>query len=182
MTGRLIRPAVLADADALASIYDPLVRDTHISFETEPPGSIEIARRLAGGATTHPWIVMVEGRQLIGYAHAAAHRARSGYRWAVETSVYVHPEWRNRGVGSKLYESLLRTCREWGYMSAYAGIALPNPASERLHAAAGFTLIGVFPRVGYKLGRWHDVAWWHIGLSDDPTPRVATPGPPDRSR
>ncbi|MGA7228589.1 MAG: N-acetyltransferase family protein [Acidimicrobiia bacterium] len=175
---RLVRAAEPEDAAAIAAIYDPLVRDGHASFEIDPPGPKEIARRLVSGSRTYPWLVMTEGSELVAYAYAGPHRARPGYRWSTETSIYVRSGWRRRGAGGELYLHLLDQCRDWGYVSAYAGIALPNPASERLHASIGFVPIGVFPRVGLKLGNWHDVSWWYLSLSDDPSPPVTSPGPP----
>ncbi|MCL9762624.1 hypothetical protein [Frankia sp. AiPa1] len=70
-----------------------------------------------------------------------------------------------------------------GYLNVYAGISLPNAASVGLHTAAGFTLIGVYPRVGFKFGAWHDVGWYSQVLVD-PLPAIpAEPRPwrPDRS-
>ena len=52
-----------------------------------------------------------------------------------------------------------------GYRQAMAGIALPNPASVRLHEAVGFAPVGVYRAVGWKLGEWHDVGWWQRELA-----------------
>jgi phosphinothricin acetyltransferase len=61
-----------------------------------------------------------------------------------------------------------------GYVNAYAGITLPNPKSVGLHEALGFTPVGIYRNVGFKLGRWHDVGWWHLLLQSPP----AAPVPP----
>ncbi|MGA8039571.1 MAG: N-acetyltransferase family protein [Acidimicrobiia bacterium] len=175
---RVVRAAEKADAAEIAAIYDPLVLESHVSFEIEPPGPEEMGRRLDVGSKTHPWVVMVDGPDLIGYAYAGRHRSRPGYTWSVETSVYVAPRSRGQGVGKELYSSLTRQCREWGYVSAFAGIALPNAASERLHESSGFVQIAVFPRVGFKAGRWWDVGWWYLSLSDESSASPAPPGPP----
>ena len=62
----------------------------------------------------------------------------------------------------------LEDLAERGYCNAYAGTTLPNEASVGLHRAIGFQPIGVFRSVGFKFGRWHDVAWWHLPLRDEP--------------
>jgi phosphinothricin acetyltransferase len=75
-----------------------------------------------------------------------------------------------------LYNALVAICRLLGYHRAFAGIALPNEASVRLHEKVGFRPIGVYQRVGYKLGKWHDVGWWSLDLlpeSDSPDEPVA---------
>ena len=74
-----------------------------------------------------------------------------------------------QGLGTALYQQLLAEVRDLGYVSTYAGIALPNPASVRLHERVGFMPVGVFRSVGYKHGRWHDVGWWQLRLTDPPT-------------
>ena len=74
--------------------------------------------------------------------------------------MYLDPAYQGRGLGRQLYERLITEVRDLGYRSLYAGIALPNPASVGLHEALGFTPVGVFRDVGYKLGAWRDVGWW----------------------
>ena len=73
-------------------------------------------------------------------------------------------------MGRALYTALFDVLRRQGYMNAYAGITLPNPASVGLHESLGFVPIGVFQRVGFKFDRWQDVAWLHLPLSDGPRP------------
>lgn len=106
------------------------------------------------------------GGHLAGYAYATRHRVRGAYQWSVDTSVYIDEGYRRRGVGRGLYESLFAILAAQGYFNAYAGIALPNPASVALHESMGFERIGVYRGVGYKLGRWCDVGWWQRGLRD----------------
>src|SRR5580658_3077581 len=95
-----IRLARSTDADDIQAIYAPIVRDTPVSFEWEPPTAAEIRDRinkiLNGGL---PWLVCAEGSQCLGYAYATHHRARAAYRWSVEVSVYVHERARRRGIG-----------------------------------------------------------------------------------
>ncbi len=169
-----VRPATAGDAKAIRAIYAPIVRETTISFEMEPPDTAEIRRRMEAGPVRLPWLVAEMGRDVAGYAYAAAFRSRPAYRWSVETTVYIASSARRRGAGRALYERLLADLRGLGYVSAYAGIALPNDASVRLHEAAGFIPAGVFPAAGYKHGGWVDVGWWAVALRQAPT----VPDPP----
>jgi len=168
-----LRPATAADAAAIRDIYAPIVRDTTISFEAEPPDADEIRRRMRAGTVRLPWLVAETERGIAGFAYAAPFRTRPAYRWSVETSVYLARSARRRGTGRTLYQRLLTDLHELGYVTAYAGIALPNEASVRLHEALGFAPVGVFPAAGYKLRRWVDVGWWALAL------RVA-PAAPDQ--
>ena len=171
-----IRAATAADADAIAAVYRPYVADTVISFETEPPDGAEIANRMAA-APRLPWLVAERAGRITGYAYASAHRARAAYRWSADVSVYLDAGERGQGTGRALYARLLETVRELGYVNAYAGITLPNPASVGLHEAMGFRPVGVYRNVGHKSGRWYDVGWWQLTLADPPPADPAEPRP-----
>lgn len=164
----VIRDATTADAAAMLDIYRPIVEHTAISFEEAPPTPEEFADRIATLRSTHGWVVGEHNGRLVGYAHAAPHRSRAGYRFSVETTVYVAEDMQGTGVGRALYRALFDRLAASGFVSAYAGIALPNPASVRLHESVGFTYIGTFPHVGFKLDRWHDVGWWYRAVEADP--------------
>jgi L-amino acid N-acyltransferase YncA len=159
-----IRLARLDDAEAIASIYRPFVESTIISFETVPPPPDEIAERIAATLPRYPWLVCDWDRRIAGYAYATRHRERQAYQWSVDVSAYVDPRYWRRGIGGGLYRSLFGILSAQGFVNAYAGIALPNPASVGLHESVGFRPVGVYRSVGYKLGAWHDVGWWERGL------------------
>ena len=159
-----IRVAGSEDRDVLRAIYEPVVCDTPVSFELEPPGAREMGERLVRTLTTYPWLVREEEGSVIGYAYAGPFQKRPAYRWSVEVSVYVRETARGRGVGRSLYAPLLDIISRQGFVRAYAGITLPNPASVRLHESIGFVPVGVYRDVGYKLGAWHDVGWWQRPL------------------
>ena len=168
MNALAIRPATPADAAALLAIYAPFVERTAVSFEETVPMQAEFAERIRAANERWVWLVAESDGALAGYAYAGAHRARSAYRHSVEVSAYVAESHRRRGVARALYEALFPRLAALGYCNAYAGIALPNDASVALHRALGFADVGVFPRVGRKFGRWHDVAWLHRPLRDEP--------------
>lgn len=159
-TGMRIRPVTIDDAAAIAAIYAPFVTDTAISFEVIPPDGAEMARRIADLLPAYPYLVAEDARQLVGYACASPHRARAAYVSSVDVAIYVAPGASGRGIGRMLYAELLPAAAARGYHAAFAGIALPNVASIRLHEAVGFMPVGIYHEVGYKLGRWHDVGWW----------------------
>jgi phosphinothricin acetyltransferase len=160
--GMKVRAATEGDAAACAAIYAPYVTDTVISFESEPPTPQEMAARIAAAERTHAWLVLEdledEGR-IIGYAYAGPYKSRPAYRWACETSIYLEAGRRRTGAGRTLYEALFRRLAERGYRTAIAGMALPNEASAGLHRALGFEPVGTYRRIGWKHGRWLDVAW-----------------------
>lgn len=165
----LTRLAHPGDVPAIHALYAPIVIETHVSFELVPPSEEEIRHRLQDGlAQGYPWLVCESDGGVIAYAYASQHRRRAGYRWTVESSVYVLPAHRARGVGRTLYRSLLAIVGLQGYQAVCAVIALPNPASVALHARLGFREIGRFERVGYKRGRWWDTLWMERLLGPPP--------------
>ena len=161
-----IRVASVLDADGIAAIYAPVVSDTAISFEIDPPKPEEMARRIGTALATYAWLVAELDRAVIGYAYAGRHRDRAAYRWSVDVSVYVDAHKQRGGAGRALYEKLIAILRTQGFHSAFAGIALPNAASVGLHEAVGFKPVGIYRDVGFKNDRWHDVGWWRLALSD----------------
>lgn len=163
-----IRRMLESDALAMLAIYRPYVQSSAISFEEQMPSPAEYAERVRKYVSAWGGVVAESDSRLVGFAYGSAHRERSAYRWSVETTVYIEQGRQRRGIGRKLYEALLPSLAGLGYCNAYAGVALPNEASVGLHQAVGFKSIGTFPRVGYKFGKWHDVAWFHLALREQP--------------
>jgi phosphinothricin acetyltransferase len=169
-----IRLAVEGDAAAIQAIYAPIVATTFTSFETEVPTVEEMRSRVTATLPRYPWLVATDEGVVCGYAYAGAHRSRAGYQWSVDVSVYVHAAHRGRRVGAGLYSALFERLRSQGLVNAYAGIALPNDASVRLHESLGFRPVAVYRSVGFKLGQWRDVGWWELALRPPPS----DPAPP----
>ncbi len=160
----MVRDATPADAAACAGIYAPYVRQTAVSFETEPPTVTEMASRIAVAQAGHAWLVLEEDDQLLGYAYGGLYKSREAYRWACEVSVYLGLGRQGTGGGRQLYEALLTRLRERGYQTATAAMTLPNDASAGLHRAFGFESVGVLRQVGWKFDTWHDVALLQLDL------------------
>jgi L-amino acid N-acyltransferase YncA len=152
------------DAKQIADIYAPCVRDTFISFETEPPTTLLMSQRILTTTQKYPWLVTRRGETVLAYAYASQHRDRNAYPWSVDVGIYVLASERRTGLGRRLYEGLFQILRLQGFYNAYAGIALPNLASVKLHESHGFQALGVYKCVGFKLGAWRDVGWWHLPL------------------
>jgi phosphinothricin acetyltransferase len=172
----VIRLARAADAEQVQGIYAPIVRDTTISFEVVPPGVDEMRARIEKTLAMYPWLVEERGGRVVGYAYGSRHREREAYQWSVDVSCYVHAGSRGQGIGAALYRRLFAILRRQNFHSAFAGVTLPNAASERLHESVGFRRIGLYPEVGNKLGGWRDTCWFHLRLGDapaDPPPPVA---------
>jgi L-amino acid N-acyltransferase YncA len=170
----VIRVAGVDDAQRIAEIYAPAVVDRVTSFELVAPSAEEMGSRLTRVLAHYPWLVCELDGKVIGYAYASTHNERAAYRWSVDVAVYVGGEVHRRGVGTALYASLFDVLALQRIRNVYAGITLPNAASEGLHSRAGFRLVGTYHHVGYKFGAWHDVAWFERAI----LPAVANPPEP----
>ena len=161
-----IRSAICADAAAIHTIYAPFVEKTVVSFEEIPPTMDEMAKRIEVTLQNYPYLVAERNGQVVGYAYAGPHQARSAYRFSVEVTLYVAEQAQRTGIGRALYGTLLPTLAQAGFHAAFAGVTLPNAGSVGLLEAVGFKPIGVYIEVGFKFGEWLDVGWWQRLLSD----------------
>jgi phosphinothricin acetyltransferase len=160
----VIRIAAIEDAQQIAEIYAPAVVERVTSFELVAPTAEEMGSRLARVMALYPWLVCELDGGVIGYAYASTHNERAAYRWSVDVAVYVGVQVHRRGVGTALYASLFEVLAIQNIRNVYAGITLPNAASEGMHNRAGFRLVGTYHHVGYKFGGWHDVAWFERAI------------------
>ena len=163
-----VRVAIPEDAEAILAIYAPIVCETAISFEVEPPTRVEMQQRIATTLQQLPWLVCEHQGEVLGYVYASPHRTRAAYQWSVDVSVYIQAQARRTGMGRALYHALFELLSLQGFYNCYAGITLPNPPSVGLHEALGFQPVGVYQAVGYKLGGWHDVGWWQRAFTAAP--------------
>jgi L-amino acid N-acyltransferase YncA len=133
-----------------------------------------LGSRITRVLSNYPWLVCELDGRVIGYAYASTHNERAAYRWSVDVAVYVGGEVHRRGVGTALYASLFEVLVLQNIRNVYAGITLPNAASEGMHSRAGFRLVGTYHHVGYKFDAWHNVAWFERGI----LPAIANPPEP----
>jgi L-amino acid N-acyltransferase YncA len=160
-----IRAATLADAEAIAAIYNHYITKTVVTFEEEPVLSSEIAQRMNTiWSASLPWLVAEVGGEVAGYAYASKWNGRCAYKFSAEITVYLAPAQQRRGLGSRLYGQLFPLLRERGMHAVIGGIALPNDASVALHEKCGLEKAAHFKEVGFKFDRWIDVGYWQRTL------------------
>ena len=165
-----IRASSDADLTAIHAIYAHYVLSSVASFEYEPPTVSEMsARRQTILSSLLSYLVAVDPRTsaVCGYAYASVYRPRPGYRFTVESSVYVDGQWRRRGVGSALMTALIDQCASKGFKQMVAIVTSGHESttgSLALHTALGFRTVGVLSAVGYKFGQWLDTTVFQIAI------------------
>ena len=161
----MIRPATIADAAAIAAIYNHYVVNTIITFEEEVVTVTDMAGRITEvAAASLPWFVWEEKGRILGYAYASKWKSRCAYRHSVEASVYLEKSVTGRGLGTRLYTALIADVKQRGMHAVLGGAALPNPASVALHKKLGFQEVAHFKQTGWKFEKWIDVGYWELIL------------------
>ena len=161
-----IRPGVRQDLPKIVDIYNYYVANTHITFDVAP---IDVNNRIPwfDDFSTHEryqLFVAEAGNALLGYAHARALKPKAAYETSVEVTVYLAPDIKIRGLGSRLYQALFDALEKLDVHRAYGVIALPNEASIALHLKFGFQSLHTQSEVGRKFGRYYDVQWFEKKL------------------
>ena len=162
-----IRDVVPEDAERIQEIYSPYVADTVISFEITVPGKSEMKKRIQKLlANAFPYIVAEnENGTVVGYAYADKFGEREAYRYSFIVSIYLDMEVQSKGIGQKLYDELEKRMKKMGIVQVLSAITGKNEKSLKFHEKNGFTKIGHFPNVGYKMGEWHDIIWMNKTIS-----------------
>ncbi len=153
-----VRDAIESDFEAITRIFAWQVINTCNNYEYDAPDTTEMLRRAQRyRAAGFPFLVAVSDNQVLGFAYANQYRARRGYRFVCENSVYVEPQWQGRGVASALLADLIERCRAIGMTQMIAVIGdSENNASIALHKKFGFVEIARFKKIGFKHERWLD--------------------------
>jgi phosphinothricin acetyltransferase len=158
--------ATLKDASAIASIYEPYIRNTAITFEYDPVSAEEIQKRMGSVMKQFPWLVYEKDGRVLGYAYCSRFKERAAFDWDCECSVYIDEKEHRKGIASELYDKLFELVRLQGYFNIYALITYSHESSISLHRKFGFTEVGVYKKTGYKFGQWWDLMVMEKRLRD----------------
>ena len=166
----MIRLATEADVPEILAIYAPYVENTTVSFEYDVPCRREFMQRFYTITQQFPWLVWEEQGEILGYAYASRPFPRAAYSWDAEPSIYLRRDAKGRGIGKKLYAALEELLKLQGYHTLYAIITQENTGSVAFHEKMGYTMLSLFPRCGFKQGRWLGVYWMEKRLFSVETP------------
>ncbi len=164
----IIRRAHAGDADGIARIYNHAVlRLAATAQETVQTVEERAAWLAAHDAENLPVFVAALDDAVVGWSSLSTFHARSGYRFTVENSVYVHADWCGQGLGKRLLGPLVQEAHKLGYHAIMAWLDGENAASMALHAGFGFVEVGRFREVMRKFDRWLDVVVLELLLTGE---------------
>lgn len=161
----MIRKVTPQDAEKIADIYNGYVLHSTATFETEPLQAEEMLRRIVEISDVYPYFVYEADDEIAGYCYAHAWKERAAYKYTLESTVYLSPEYIGRGIGRQLMKRLIEECRSGGYRALIACITEDNEASRSLHVKLGFKQVSHFEKVGFKSGRWLDILDYELELN-----------------
>lgn len=154
----IIRDACAADAPAICAIWNPIIRDSVITFNPQERTIPEQAAMIAERQRANwAFLVAEEAGEILGFASYAQFRGGLGYARSMEHTINLGPLARGKGVGRALMAALEDHARARDYHIMVAGITGSNQASIEFHARLGYVHVGTMPEVGWKFGEWHDL-------------------------
>ncbi len=162
----MIRSVLAKDAQSIVEIYNHYISETVVTFEVENLTTENMRERIVKIQSDNlPWLVAEdESGKVIGYAYASKWRERFAYRFSVEVTVYLSPNYACKGIGTKLYKALFSVLKLKSVHSIIGGITLPNPASVALHEKFAMKQVAHFKEVGFKFDQWLDTGYWQVLL------------------
>lgn len=162
----MIRKATPEDVASISFIYNHYILNSTSTFEENSVDEFAILERIQSNAQLDWWFFESD-TQIVGYAYATYWKPRSAYRYTLETSIYIAPNYQKKGIGKQLYTHMIEILKSLEFRSLLAGISLPNEGSVRFHEALGFRKVGQLEKVGFKFNRWIDVGYWELNLKTD---------------
>lgn len=159
-----LRPATESDLHAINAIYNYYVLNSTCTYQELPDTLESRGEWLRGHGARYPVTVAECSHAIVGWGALSPYHARTAYRFTVENSIYVHPDWLRRGIGALLLQHLVAQARDLGYHAIIAGIDAGQTGSLRLHARQGFQQVGRLRQVGFKCNRWLDVIYMELSV------------------
>ena len=162
-----IRLMTKDDASDIADVLNHAIGHSTAHFGTVPTDSDDVLEEWHAAGETYPWLIATtDDGDFIGFAKGGAWKSRSAYRWTVESGIYLVEGSQGIGAGKALYTKLFDILALQGFRVVFAGVSLPNPASEGLHASMGMEAVGDFAPAGYKFGKWIEVRYYQLHLGE----------------
>lgn len=162
----ILRDATAADVPAIAAIWNPIVRDTAITFWPEERSHDQIAALIAERqAAGQAFIVAADGARLLGFSTYSQFRGGAGYARSMEHTIHAAPDARGRGVGRAMLTAVQDHARQRGHRILIGGITGSNDGSIAFHRAMGYAEWGRIPVAGWKFGQFHDLVLMGRDLS-----------------
>lgn len=167
----IIRPATETDLPGILEIYNDAILHT-VAVYDYTPHSLEMRQQWFREQQDNdfPVFVALLSDKIAGFASYGKFRMKQGYKYTVEHSVYIHPDYRRRGIGNKLLQQIIEAAQAKGVHCLIGGIDASNTESIRFHEKFQFKEKGHLHQVAYKFGRWLDLKFMELILDSPAHP------------
>jgi L-amino acid N-acyltransferase YncA len=156
---------------AILAIFNEAIANSTAIYEFLPLAPEYMERwfeaKAQGG---YPVIGLETDGVLAGFASYGKFRDRPAYKYTVEHSIYIDARFRGQGHGRVLLEAIAAMAVKQDYHVMVGGIDASNAGSIRFHERMGFTHCGTVKQVGFKFGRWLDLALYQKILATPASP------------
>lgn len=160
----MIRPYDHQDAEALCAIYNSYVEEGIYTLDLKPMTLKGFQAKCKSISQKFPFLVYEDKGQLLAYAYGNEWKIKKGYRYTLESTIYVSPHAIGKGIGTQLYRALLKSIKKKGFKNVVACLTLPNAASVALHENMGFIKVAHFQNIAEKFDKQVDVGYWQLLL------------------
>lgn len=151
----IIRPASVADAPEIIAFWNPLIRDTAITFNPAEKSVTDLTRMIADKQALGQGFLVAElNGEIVGFASYGQFRAGPGYLHSMELTVILAAPARGFGAGRALVSALEEQARRAGVHVMFGCVSSENPDGVAFHRALGYQQVAYLPEVGFKFGRW----------------------------
>jgi phosphinothricin acetyltransferase len=164
MNEHQIRISQEKDIAVMLHIYDYYVKNSLITFDHETPDEESFRKKIQAILLSYPVLVYEINHEVVGYAYASLFREKKAYQWTVESTIYLLPKEKSKGIGSVLYSKLFSILKLQKIRSVIAVITIPNEESIRFHQKHGFTSCGMIEDIGYKFEQWRSIEMMRLIL------------------
>lgn len=147
------------DIKYILDIYSYYILNSSATFEIDIPDFYEFANRVEHIQEKYPYLVAKINNKVVGYTYASPLRTRKAYEYSCETTIYLHYNFINKSIGTKLYNTIFDYLKKQNILNIYACITYSNTESVFFHKKFGFKKVAHFHNCGFKHNVWHDILW-----------------------
>lgn len=152
-------PVQASEIPAHLDIYNYYVKTSTATFHLEPRVESDIREMLMDKDSeylTEARTIFFDGT-LCGYVYFAPYKKREAYKASSEITLYLHPDFTGKGIGSVAVAYMETLARSAGVHTLLSVICGENEGSIRLFSKCGYDKVAHMKELGRKFGRLLDV-------------------------
>ncbi len=156
----ILRKAIENDLPAIRDIYNDAILNSTAVYEYEIFSDAYILNWFKEKTDNNlPILIAESDNNVAGFATYGTFRHRAAYQYSAEHSLYVHSDFRQKGIGGQLLSAIIEEAKRNQIHTLIGGIDASNTVSLKMHAAFGFEQVGLIKEAAFKFDRWLDLVF-----------------------